>query len=90
MALAAAKFVEGLLKALSGENVVQCAYVQSDVVPGLEYFSTPIMIGVSSLLSQKYWFILLIHILICLSYLIFDNSSPVTVTILLIKVKCTH
>lgn len=47
MAVAAAKFVEGLLKALKGERFVQCAYVASDACKGVDYFSTPVELGVS-------------------------------------------
>ncbi|CAD5229904.1 unnamed protein product [Bursaphelenchus xylophilus] len=45
MAYAGARFVESLLKALNGERVVECAYVKSNVVNGVEYFSTPLEIG---------------------------------------------
>lgn len=47
MALAAAKFVEGLLKGLKGEESVIYAYVASDACKGLDYFSTPLKVGVS-------------------------------------------
>ncbi|KAG9508511.1 Malate dehydrogenase, mitochondrial, partial [Fragariocoptes setiger] len=46
MAFAGARFTFSLLKAMAGEkNVVECSYVKSDVVPGLSYFSTPIVLG---------------------------------------------
>jgi malate dehydrogenase len=45
MAFAGARFVNSLLKALKGEKQVQCAFVKSDAVPGVEYFSTPLEIG---------------------------------------------
>jgi len=45
MALAGARFVENLLVALKGQKVVQCSYVKSDVIKGVDYFSTPIEIG---------------------------------------------
>jgi len=45
MAFAGARFVDALLKGLKGEKQVQCAYVKSDVVKGVEYFSTPIELG---------------------------------------------
>lgn len=35
-----------MLLALSGEpDVVECAYVQSDVQPGFEYFSSKVLLG---------------------------------------------
>jgi len=41
-------FARNLLKALSGEqNVVQCTYVKSNVVPVVDYFSTPVLLGKS-------------------------------------------
>lgn len=45
MALAGAKFVEALLSALKGQKVVQCSFIKSDAVKGVDYFSTPIEIG---------------------------------------------
>uniref|UniRef100_A0A6G1SIY9 Malate dehydrogenase n=1 Tax=Aceria tosichella TaxID=561515 RepID=A0A6G1SIY9_9ACAR len=46
MAYAGARFAFSLLRGLKGEpNVVECAYVKSSVVPGVEYFSTPVVLG---------------------------------------------
>jgi malate dehydrogenase len=45
MAYAAAEFTVGLLEAMNGKDVVKCAYVKSDVVPGVDYFSTPLKLG---------------------------------------------
>uniref|UniRef100_A0A914WP15 Malate dehydrogenase n=1 Tax=Plectus sambesii TaxID=2011161 RepID=A0A914WP15_9BILA len=45
MAFAGERFVNALLKGLKGEKQVQCAYVKSDAVQGVEYFSTPIELG---------------------------------------------
>eukprot|EP01135_Chromosphaera_perkinsii_P005077 Nk52_evm2s314 gene=Nk52_evmTU2s314 len=46
MAYAGAQFAFSVLKAQAGEkNVVECAFVESDVVPGVEFFSTPIRLG---------------------------------------------
>lgn len=46
MAYAGARFAFSLLRGLKGEpNVVECAYVKSSVVPGVEYFSTPVILG---------------------------------------------
>jgi hypothetical protein len=37
-----------VLRGLMGEaKVVECAYVRSDAVKGVEYFSTPVTLGVS-------------------------------------------
>lgn len=50
MAYAAARFSFSLLRGLKGDsNVVECAYVRSDVVPGLSYFSTPLVLGKNGL-----------------------------------------
>lgn len=46
MAYAGARFAFSLLRGLKGEpNVVECAYVKSNVVPGVEYFSTQVLLG---------------------------------------------
>ncbi|CAK5110499.1 unnamed protein product [Meloidogyne enterolobii] len=45
MALAAEYFVGSLVNALKGQKSVQCAYVRSDVVQGLEYFAGPVELG---------------------------------------------
>lgn len=45
MAMAGARFAISLLKALNGEQIVECSYVKSDVIPELTYFSTPILLG---------------------------------------------
>lgn len=50
MAYAGARFAISLLKGLRGDaNIVECAYVKSDVVPGVPYFSTPIHLGKNGL-----------------------------------------
>lgn len=50
MAYAGARFAFSLLRGLKGEpNVVECSYVKSSVVPGLEYFSTPVVLGKNGL-----------------------------------------
>lgn len=47
MAFAGAKFTFSLLRALNGERgVVEAAYVESSIVPGVKYFSTPLELGV--------------------------------------------
>jgi malate dehydrogenase len=45
MAQAGAKFVDSLLKANTTKGVKECTYIQCDVVPGLEYFSTIVELG---------------------------------------------
>jgi len=45
MAFAGARFVQGLIDGLQGKKNVQCTYVQSDVVKGVDYFSTPVELG---------------------------------------------
>merc|ERR1712129_534584 len=46
MAYAGYLFTENVLKALSGEpNVVQCAYVESDLVKDVPYFASPCTFG---------------------------------------------
>ncbi|MFH4983221.1 hypothetical protein AB6A40_009930 [Gnathostoma spinigerum] len=45
MALAGARFVEGLLLGVQGKPITQCAYVKSNIMKGLEYFATPVDIG---------------------------------------------
>ncbi|KAJ3103656.1 Malate dehydrogenase, cytoplasmic [Phlyctochytrium bullatum] len=48
MAQAGARFTNSLLEALSGKKgVIEPTYVKSDVVPGLEYFSTNVELGVN-------------------------------------------
>jgi malate dehydrogenase len=43
MAYAGVEFVNSLLDAMDGKSgIVQCAYVKSDVVPGVDYFSNPV------------------------------------------------
>ncbi|VDM59712.1 unnamed protein product [Angiostrongylus costaricensis] len=45
MAVAGARFANALLRAVKGEKNVQCSYVASDAVKGVEYFSTPVELG---------------------------------------------
>ncbi|KAI8907208.1 lactate/malate dehydrogenase [Gorgonomyces haynaldii] len=47
MAFAGARFVDSLLQAVVGKKagIVECAYVKSDAVQGLDYFSTPVEFG---------------------------------------------
>ncbi|RDD36544.1 Malate dehydrogenase, mitochondrial [Trichoplax sp. H2] len=45
MAYAGARFAVNALKAINGEEVVECAYIKSNIVPELTYFSTPLVLG---------------------------------------------
>merc|ERR1719443_2001031 len=45
MAYAAGRFAESCLRGLAGDAAVECAYVDSDVVPGCDFFATKIEIG---------------------------------------------
>jgi len=46
MAYAGAHFADRVLRALKGDaNIVECTYVESNVVPGLQFFSSPVLLG---------------------------------------------
>ena len=46
MAYAGARFTDRVLRALKGEKgLVECTYVESNVVPGLTFFSSPVELG---------------------------------------------
>jgi malate dehydrogenase len=46
MAYAGARFTDRVLRALKGEKgLVECTYVESNVVPGLSHFSSPVELG---------------------------------------------
>eukprot|EP00468_Gymnochlora_sp_CCMP2014_P003971 CAMPEP_0167761308 /NCGR_PEP_ID=MMETSP0110_2-20121227/12095_1 /TAXON_ID=629695 /ORGANISM="Gymnochlora sp., Strain CCMP2014" /LENGTH=314 /DNA_ID=CAMNT_0007647967 /DNA_START=8 /DNA_END=952 /DNA_ORIENTATION=+ len=45
MAYAGAEFADGLLQALQGEDITMNAYVESTIVEGCDFFSTPVSIG---------------------------------------------
>ncbi|CAD6187635.1 unnamed protein product [Caenorhabditis auriculariae] len=45
MALAGARFANALVRGIKGDKNVQCAYVESDAVKGVQYFSTPVELG---------------------------------------------
>jgi malate dehydrogenase len=44
MAYAGARFAISLIRAINGEQIVECAYVRSDVTEA-KYFSTPLLLG---------------------------------------------
>eukprot|EP01025_Chloroclados_australasicus_P049226 TRINITY_DN5596_c1_g1_i1.p1 TRINITY_DN5596_c1_g1~~TRINITY_DN5596_c1_g1_i1.p1 ORF type:complete len:227 (-),score=37.11 TRINITY_DN5596_c1_g1_i1:429-1109(-) len=45
MAYAAAIFGDACMRGMSGESPVECTYIQTDVVPGVDYFSTLVQLG---------------------------------------------
>lgn len=46
MAYAAARMAESTLLAMSGEpNIYECAYVESDLIPGVPFFATKVLLG---------------------------------------------
>merc|ERR1711976_679844 len=47
MAYAGARFGSAVLRGLAGEDTIECAYVQSSVVDGMEYFSSKVTFGTS-------------------------------------------
>jgi len=45
MAVAAFRFTNSLLRALAGEKVTECAFVQSNVTSGVDYFASRVTLG---------------------------------------------
>lgn len=47
MAYAAARFADSIIRAMNGEEIVECAYIRTDEVPevDVDYFSTPLVLG---------------------------------------------
>jgi len=45
MAYAAARFAESCLRGLQGDKVYECAYIESSLVPGLDYFASKVQLG---------------------------------------------
>jgi hypothetical protein len=47
MAYAAARFADSVVRAMNGEEVVECAYIKAEGLPGVncDYFSTPLLLG---------------------------------------------
>merc|ERR1711881_633740 len=45
MAYAGARFGSAILQGLAGQETVECAYVQSNVVDGMSYFSSKVTFG---------------------------------------------
>ena len=51
MAYAAARFTDSVMKAKAGQEVVECAYVASNLTEA-SYFSTPILLGPEGIKSN--------------------------------------
>jgi len=51
MAYAGARFGSAVLKGLAGEECVECAYVISDAVEGMDYFSSKVTLGVNGVMK---------------------------------------
>mmetsp|Transcript_18443 Transcript_18443/g.22661 ORF Transcript_18443/g.22661 Transcript_18443/m.22661 type:complete len:338 (+) Transcript_18443:331-1344(+) len=49
MAFAGARFATSVMKGMSGEHVVECSYVQSDIAPGCDFFASPITLGLNGI-----------------------------------------
>jgi len=47
MAYAGARFGSAVLRGLAGEDTIECAYVQSNAVEGMDYFSSKVTFGVN-------------------------------------------
>merc|ERR1711881_402312 len=45
MAYAGARFGSAILRGLAGEETIECAYVQSNAVEGMNYFSSKVTLG---------------------------------------------
>lgn len=52
MAYAAVRFADACMRAMCGEEtIVECAYVESDLVDGLPYFAQPVKLGPSGIVE---------------------------------------
>merc|ERR1711977_403741 len=51
MAYAGARFGSAVLQGLAGQEAIECAYVQSDVVQGMSYFSSKVTFGVNGVMK---------------------------------------
>merc|ERR1712183_226908 len=45
MGYAGARFGSAILRGLAGEDTIECAYVESDVMEGMNYFSSKVTLG---------------------------------------------
>merc|ERR1739848_319014 len=55
MAHAAARFADSVVRAMNGEEVVECAYVPVQGLPGVnvDYFSTPLLLGADGKVKEN-------------------------------------
>jgi len=55
MAYAAARFADSFLRAMNGEEVVECCYIKAEGISGVscDYFSTPLLIGADGRVKEN-------------------------------------
>lgn len=55
MAYAAARFADSVVRAMNGEEVVECAYIRTEGLPGVnvDYFSTPLLLGADGKVKEN-------------------------------------
>merc|ERR1712037_807582 len=55
MAYAAARFADSVIRAMNGEEVVECAYIKAENLPGVDvdYFSTPLLLGADGKVKEN-------------------------------------
>ena len=55
MAYAAARFADSVIRAMNGEEVVECAYIKAENLPGVDvdYFSTPLLLGADGRVKEN-------------------------------------
>jgi len=55
MAYAAARFADSVVRAMNGEEVVECAYIRAEGLPGVnvDYFSTPLLLGADGKVKEN-------------------------------------
>merc|ERR1712003_193479 len=55
MAYAAARFADSVVRAMNGEEVVECAYIKAEGLPGVnvDYFSTPLLLGADGKVKEN-------------------------------------
>jgi len=55
MAYAAARFADSAIRAMNGEEVVECAYINVEGLPGVnvDYFATPLLLGADGKVKEN-------------------------------------
>merc|ERR1712168_100606 len=55
MAYAAARFADSVIRAMNGEEVVECAYINVEGLPGVnvDYFATPLLLGADGKVKEN-------------------------------------